>query len=100
MDQNCYVEPVDKAVTIQQIQSADRAILSIGGMACPNCAMRVHNSLIAVEGVYRADVYLEFAAADIFYDRRIVSIETLTEAVRCAGDGGQHNYYGLLIAAD
>ncbi len=100
MDENCYVPPLDKAVTIQQIQAADRAILSVGGMACPNCAMRVHNSLIALDGVYRADVYLEFALADIFYDSQRVCTETLKEAVQRAGQAVHHNYYALVIAAD
>ncbi len=100
MDTECRVEPVEKAVTIQQIQDANRAILSVGGMGCPNCAMRIHNSLIAVQGVYRADVYLEYALADVFYDSQVVSTEVLTAAVRRAGNGGGHDYYALVIAAD
>lgn len=100
MDENCHVEPVEKAVTLQQIQAANRAILSIGGMGCPSCAIRVRNSLIAVEGVYRADVYLEYNVADVSYDRRAVSTNALTEAVRRAGSDGQHDYFALVIAAD
>jgi copper chaperone CopZ len=98
MDENCHVEPVEKAVTVQQIRAADRAILSVGGMGCPNCAMRIHNSLVAVDGVYRADVYLEFGAADVFYDGRLVSTDILTEAVRRAGNDDHHAYHAVLIA--
>ncbi len=100
MDEECLVEPFEKAVTVQQIRDADRTILSIGGMDCPNCATRIHNSLLAVDGVYRADVYLEFALADVFYDRGMVSAEILQEAVRRASHSSPHNYYALVIVAD
>src|SRR5512138_1437439 len=100
MDDKCYVKPVEKAVTLEQIQTADRAILSVGGMGCLDCAMRVHNSLVAVDGVYRADVYVELAAADIFFDGRMVSLDVLKEAVRRAGNDGQHEYFAQVILAD
>ena len=100
MQETCHVEPVEKAVTVQQIRDADRALLSIGGMGCPNCAMRVHNGLIAVDGVYRADVYLNLALAEVYYDSRKLSIDTLLEAVQRAGNDRQHEYHALVIATE
>lgn len=100
MQANCHVEPVDKAVTVQQIRDSDRVLLSIGGMGCSNCAMRVHNRLIALDGVYRADVYLNLALAEVYYDSRKLSTDVITEAVHQAGDDRQHEYYALVIATE
>ena len=100
MDENCHVEPVEKAVTVQQIRAADRALLSVGGMGCPNCAMRVHNGLLAVDGVYKADVYLNISLAEVYYDSRKVSTAILMEAVRRAGENANHDYQALVIATD
>jgi copper chaperone CopZ len=100
MDENCRVDPVEKAVTVQQIRSADRAILSIGGMGCSNCAMRVHNGLLAVDGVYKADVYLKLALAEVYYDRCKVTMDALKAAVHRAGNDGRHEYYAAVIAAE
>ena len=100
MHENCHVEPVEKAVTVQQIRDADRALLSVGGMGCSNCAMRVHNGLLALDGVYRADVYLNLALAEVYYDSRRVSTNILTEAVRRAGTDARHEYNALVISAE
>lgn len=100
MDASCHVEPIEKAVTVQQLRDADRALLSVGGMGCSNCALRVRNGLTALEGVYRADVYLNIALAEIYYDSRKLSTNALIEAVHGAGGDGQHEYYAMLIAAD
>jgi len=98
MNQDCRVEPFEKAVTVQQVRDADRVLLSIGGMGCSNCAMRVRNALIASDGVYRADVYLNMGLAEIYYDSRKLSTQALTEAVRRAGNDGHHEYRALVIA--
>lgn len=100
MDENCHVEPVEKAVTVQEIEEADRAFLAVGGMGCPNCAARVHNGLLALDGVYRADVSLEFAMADVLYDSQKISTDALIEAVRRAGNDGQHEYHAALIVEE
>jgi copper chaperone CopZ len=100
MDANCHVEPVEKAITIQQLRDADRALLSVGGMGCSNCAKRVRNSLTVLDGVYRADVYLNIALAEIYYDSRKLSTNALIDAVHRAGADGQHEYNAMLIAAD
>ncbi len=100
MQENCHVEPIEKAVTVQQIRDADRALLAIGGMGCSSCAIRVRNGLTAVDGVYRADVYLNLALAEVLYDSRRISTNVLTEAVHRAGGEGQHKYHALVIASE
>ena len=98
MHESCHVEPVEKAVTVQQVRDADRILLSVGGMGCPNCALRVRNGLIAVDGVYRADVYLNLRLAEVYYDGSKLSAEALTAAVHKAGNDGRHEYYAVVIA--
>ncbi len=100
MDEQCHVEPIEKAVTVQQIRDSDRVLLSIGGMGCSNCALRIRNGLVAVDGVYRADVYLNIALAEVYYDSRKVSVDALKEAVHRAGDESRHEYHALVIATE
>ena len=69
MEDNCYVEPIYKnAVSPDQLQQADYATLVVWGMGCQNCVTRVRNSLLALEGVFGVDVYLNMALAEVIYD--------------------------------
>jgi copper chaperone CopZ len=99
MDENCYVEPIYKnGVSAEQIQKADRATLAVWGMGCENCATRVRNGLLSLEGVYGVDVYLNMALAEIIYDRKKVTAADLITAVTRAGGDGRHEYRAKLIA--
>ncbi|MCZ2076985.1 MAG: hypothetical protein DCC59_06320 [Chloroflexi bacterium] len=69
-------------------------------MGCPNCATRVRNSLLSLDGVYGVDVYLNMAMAEVSYDRRRVSGEALMNAVARAGNDGRHEYRAQLISAE
>jgi copper chaperone CopZ len=101
MEENCCVEPVYKtAVSAQQLQQADRATLAIWGMGCQNCVTRVRNSLLAVEGVYGVDVYLNMALAEVMYDSKQVLPKQLVEAVAQAGNDGRHEYRAQLLATE
>ena len=101
MDENCYVEPIYKNTTsADQIQKADRTTLAVWGMGCENCATRVRNGLLSLDGVYGADVYLNMALAEVSYDRKKVSTNELISAVSRAGNDGRHDYRARLIAAE
>jgi copper chaperone CopZ len=101
MEENCYVEPIYKtAVSAQQLQQADRATLAIWGMGCQNCVTRVRNSLLATEGVYGVDVYLNMALAEVMYDSKRVLPKQLLEAVAQAGNDGRHEYRARLLATE
>lgn len=98
MDENCHVEPIYKdPVSADTLRNADSALLAVWGMGCPNCAMRVRNSLLSVEGVFGVDVYLNMAMAEVRYDGRRVSPATLVNAVSEAGNDGRHEYRAQLI---
>jgi len=99
MDENCYVEPINKTTSADQIRKADSALLAVSGMGCENCAMRVRNSLLSLEGVYEADVYLNMAMAEVSYDSNKVAAGMLVDAVSRAGNDGRHEYRAELVAA-
>ena len=84
MDEKCYVEPIYKTTSMDQIQKAETATLAVWGMGCENCVTRVRNSLLALEGVYGVDVFLNMALAEVRYDNKKVSADALTNAVTSA----------------
>jgi len=101
MDENCYIEPIYKNnASADQILKADQATLAIWGMGCENCATRVRNSLLSLEGVYGVDVFLNLALAEITYDNSRVAIAELVEAVSRAGNDGRHEYRAASISAE
>ena len=100
MDENCYVEPIYKSASADQIRNADNALLAVWGMGCENCVTRVRNSLLALEGVYGVDVYLNMALAEVSYDSAKISAQQLVEEVTRAGNDGRHSYHAELIAAE
>ena len=101
MDENCYVEPIYKnSVSADQLQQAARATLLVRGMGCENCVARVRNSLLSLDGVYGVDVYLNMALAEVRYDSKKVSADTLVNAVSRAGNDGRHEYRAEVIAPE
>ncbi len=100
MDENCYVEPIDKTASTDQIRKANSALLTVRGMGCENCATRVRNSLLSLDGVYRVDVYLNMAMAEVSFDSQKVPAKMLLEAVSRAGNDGRHEYRAQLVTAE
>lgn len=100
MDENCYVEPIYKTASMDQIQKSDIATLAVWGMGCENCVTRVRNSLLTLEGVYGVDVYLNMAVAEVRYDSKKISPNKLVVAVSAAGNDGRHKYRAELMAAE
>lgn len=101
MDENCYVEPVFKNTdSSDQLQKAEIATLAVWGMGCENCATRVRNSLLSLDGVLGVDVYLNMALAEVRYDNRNVSVNVLVDAVSRAGNDGRHEYRAEVIASN
>lgn len=99
MDKNCYVEPMIKDTNADQIRNGENALLRILGMGCENCVTRVRNSLLSLEGVYGADVYLNMSMAEVSYDNQRISAKMLVEAISRAGNDGRHEYRAELVAA-
>jgi copper chaperone CopZ len=100
MDENCYVEPVYKnPAPTDQLQKAEVATMSVWGMGCENCATRVRNSLLSLEGVYDVDVFQNMAIAEVRYDSKKVPLNLLVDAVAHAGNDGRHEYCAKVIVS-
>ena len=99
MSNNCHVEPIQKTALDHVIQSADRILLSISGMGCQNCATRVRNGLLSLEGVHDAEIMLNMGMAEVYFDEKKISAEMLVQAVAEAGNDGRHNYQAQVISA-
>ncbi|MCC6611841.1 MAG: heavy-metal-associated domain-containing protein [Anaerolineae bacterium] len=92
MNDNCHVEPVQKTVTPEERKMVKRILLAVRGMGCPNCAIRVHNSLVALKGVITAYVDHTAGTAEVEFNPHIVAIPALVGAVAEAGNDGRHAY--------
>ncbi len=66
-------------------QADDSCVLDIGGMTCAACVNRIEKSLSRVDGVAGATVNLATETATVAYDRELVTIEMLRDAVASAG---------------
>lgn len=93
MDKNCYVEPINKTALDSVIRNADSVLLSVSGMGCENCATRVRNGLLLLDGVFHAETNLNLGMAEVFFDEKKISIESLIGAVADAGNDGHHQYH-------
>ncbi len=97
MDQDCHVEPLQKSFSDEDFDEAHMATLAIWGMGCPNCAMRVRNSLLRLDGVVSADIDFERGLAFVDYVPTKTDPHALILAVASAGDDGRHNYHAASI---
>lgn len=98
MDDNCHVEPITKKPGLDEIQNVQIAILNVWGMGCPNCANRVHNSLISLKGVIDARVDHNLGKAQVAYNPTLATSDDLVSAVARAGGDGRHEYGAQLIS--
>ncbi len=55
MEDNCYVEPIQKISTADEQKNTELALLAVSGMGCSNCANGVRNSLLTLYG----EVYVD-----------------------------------------
>ncbi len=94
---NCHVEPVEKSVSPEALQAANRVFLLVRGMGCPNCAVRVRNSLLSLDGVLAVHISLERGLARILYDSSQVQPDSFPDAVAAAGDGRHHKYTAQIL---
>jgi copper chaperone CopZ len=89
---NYDVEPDRLSATLEQQPNTTKGRLAVWGMNCPNCAARVRNRLIAVNGVVEAQVDYMSGIARVLFNPELVTPPALVEAVVRAGGDGQHEY--------
>lgn len=59
--------------------------LQVSGMSCQHCVKSVTESVMALDGVEKADVSLEGASVAIAYDESKVSTGEIAEAIEDQG---------------
>lgn len=62
-----------------------RLELTITGMTCGHCRMKVESALKGVAGTQNAAVFLEEGAAEVEYDPQAATPERYVAAVQAAG---------------
>ena len=92
MSDHCHVAPTQKNATAEEQAVRAQAVLAVSGMGCPNCAARVRNRLVALEGVVEAYVDHTASKAQVIFNPGMVTIPALVEAVARAGGDGRHEY--------
>jgi copper chaperone CopZ len=99
MEENCHVDPVLRIPTMEERQKTQITLLAVTGMGCPNCAARVRNSLVLLNGV--VDAYVDHIAgiARVAFNPDLVKIDILIDATASAGNDGRHEYAAQLLRA-
>ena len=97
MDATCHVEPIQKEISIEDRNAAEMIILAVWGLGCENCANRVRNSLLKLEGVVSADIGLAHVLALVDYLPSKTNLSEIVRAVAAAGNDGRHHYRAEII---
>ncbi len=100
MEENCFVEPVQKTITAQERQNIETALLTVWGVGCPSCEARVRNSLLSLTGVVNAHVDRIAGIAGVTFNSNLVTIEKLITAVSSAGNDGRHEYKARMFSRE
>lgn len=95
--QECHVEPMEKLILADDGLDARIVGLSVTGMGCVNCGIRVRNGLLALDGVTSADVDWERGLAFVDYVPTKTSIDSICQAVVASGNDGRHNYRAQVL---
>ncbi|NIM50949.1 MAG: hypothetical protein GTN78_24435 [Gemmatimonadales bacterium] len=92
----CHVRPLEpKAVPPDR--ATVTACLAVWGMGCPNCATRVRNALVGLQGVAATYVSLAPPIASVRYDPASVTESDLIAAVAGAAAGTSHEYWARIL---
>lgn len=97
MEDNCHVERYQKDVNENDLANAQVAYLSVEGMGCARCALRVENGLNRLEGVFEASVSLDQQMAEVYYNPQLLKLDDMVNAVAAAGDAQKHRYRAQII---
>jgi len=92
LEDPCDVRPFKKTSEFEEYQKSQITILSISGLNCPNCALRVRNALLKTYGVTTALIDHESGLGEVTYNPDIVQPALLVRAISMAGGDGIHEY--------
>ncbi len=98
MNDNCHVEPIHKTATAGELAGGVPVWLAVFGMGCPNCAIRVRNSLLSLDGVLEVSVSHVAGLASVVFNPDVATIPALIDAVALAGNDGRHEYWAVRLS--
>lgn len=87
-----YLKQDHKPLDLKVLGVSSTARLVVRGIGCVNCEARVHNALLALDGVSLVRVFRWERIALVAYDTTRVTPDQLVAAVRGAADGPQRCY--------
>lgn len=97
MENNCHVEVIKRKPSEDELLKIEVCELLVWGMGCPNCAIRVHNSILSIQGVVEVCVDHEVGMAQVSYNPTLVTADDLIDAVARSGGDGRHEYRAKLL---
>ncbi|MEX1071556.1 MAG: heavy-metal-associated domain-containing protein [Anaerolineales bacterium] len=100
MEHDCHVDLIHKLYDEKDVSEISRADLVVSGMGCYNCAMRVRNAILQLDGVNWVDVKLETGRAQVAYNVTKISPKQFLPAVATADPEGRRHYQAELIPLD
>ncbi|GMF20680.1 unnamed protein product [Phytophthora lilii] len=80
-----YVDDINISIDEAVKSALAKATLLIGGMTCNSCANTVETALARLEGVQSADVSFVTEKAVVRFDKDVVDVRSLIEAVETVG---------------
>jgi copper chaperone CopZ len=92
MNDHCHVAPIEKIVSSEEQETTTTISLAVSGMGCSNCAVRVHNGLLALKGVVHVNVSHITATVEMVFNPTILTVFDFADAVANAGNDGRHRY--------
>ncbi|MCL5998027.1 MAG: heavy-metal-associated domain-containing protein [Chloroflexi bacterium] len=98
MQDVCHVEAIEKEPTAEELKEIQTAYLTVWGMRCPNCALRVRNGLLSLRGVLDANVDHTLGLAEVVYNPHLCTSSALVDAVARYGADGYHVYSAALAS--
>jgi copper chaperone CopZ len=96
MQDICHVDLIEKEPTAEELKEIQTVYLTVWGMRCPNCALRVRNGLLSLYGVLEANVDHTAGLAEVVYNPHLCITSALVDAVARSGGDGHHTYSAVL----
>lgn len=96
MDDKCEIKEINKTPLNEEKQNTQVTHLSLTGLNCPNCAIRVKNALLNTYGVTDAIIDYIDGSGEVTHNPDIVEGINLIEIVSKAG-GGRHRYSATIL---
>ena len=95
----CHVATIQKPAEGAALLNSAVAVLRVSGMGCGNCATRIRNSLLELDGVLAARVDLATGLVRVNFASERTQLQRMLDAVADAANGSHHQYRASLVEA-